>query len=236
MEKSEIQKEVITLGKRLVRQLGLENSNDTLGRWLAHHIADLILKAENANGKEKERLSAICAEQILALWKHRWFFPRGHRPLEDFEPLLNFLQKFDAGRDDPYYYPQVPFFEKGRKAKKTKLEKELETWFEIAENVDRVARIWLEEIFHRASLVTLNPDTKAWLENAALFPVDHDCQIVVRIITGELQALSEDEPAGHMRGRYTKETLKLRIEQLKGYAKTNQMLIDLYQGQLDMFQ
>jgi len=48
MEQSEIQKELITLGKRLVKQLGLTHSNDTLARWMAHYIAELIYKAENS--------------------------------------------------------------------------------------------------------------------------------------------------------------------------------------------
>jgi hypothetical protein len=30
-----------------VRELGFEDGVDTLGRWMAHHLAELIDKAEN---------------------------------------------------------------------------------------------------------------------------------------------------------------------------------------------
>ena len=45
---------MLALGAKIVRELELEPSVDTLGRWLAHHQAELMLSAENAQGAERE--------------------------------------------------------------------------------------------------------------------------------------------------------------------------------------
>src|SRR6266436_3211912 len=80
--------DILTLGCKLVEELGLEPSVDTLGRWMAHHIADLMLEAKSATGKEKELAEKNCFEAILALWKHRAELPNGKRPFEDLEPVI----------------------------------------------------------------------------------------------------------------------------------------------------
>ena len=46
-EPSERYTAIVQLGKKLVEELALNNSVDTLGRWMAHHIAELIYDAEN---------------------------------------------------------------------------------------------------------------------------------------------------------------------------------------------
>jgi len=139
-----------------------------------------------------------------------------------------------VGYNDPYYYPQIPVFEKPQNAKQTKKEKEVDGWLKIAENMDRVSRIWLQEIFHRAALATWNPVAKAWFENVSILPTDYDRRILINIVTEDLKDLTDDQPAEHLQGRLSRENLANKIEQLKGYAKTNQMLIEIYQNQLDM--
>ena len=41
-EKSSSSDTIQLTGDDLVRELGLTRSNDTLGRWLAHHLAELM--------------------------------------------------------------------------------------------------------------------------------------------------------------------------------------------------
>ena len=48
MELSKPPKDVSELGQHLVRELGFEDRGETLGRWMAHHLAELLDQAENA--------------------------------------------------------------------------------------------------------------------------------------------------------------------------------------------
>ena len=58
------QKAVLDLGRALVDELGLDPGVDTLGRWMAHHIAELIEEAETAKGEERPAKFAQCADAV----------------------------------------------------------------------------------------------------------------------------------------------------------------------------
>lgn len=70
MENFEIQNRSIELGKAIVGALGLERSNDTLSRWMAHYIAEQIAKAENTSGSEQEERKERCWETVLKSQEH----------------------------------------------------------------------------------------------------------------------------------------------------------------------
>lgn len=94
----------MALGKYLVRELSLANSVDTLGRWMSHHLAELIHKAEN--GKTplvRTRAQKQAVEIILKIWKHRKQFPGNAYPLAGYNDLLKVVDRmrFD---NDPYRY------------------------------------------------------------------------------------------------------------------------------------
>jgi len=227
-----MQKRVISLGKSFVKELGIENRVDTLARWMSHYVAELILKAENATGRKKKQLEKECFEVILALWKHRWTLPHGKRPLENFEPLLNLLQKLDPEKDDPYYYPEVPFRKRKTKNKKSKKDQNLDMWLNIAQNIDKIARIWLSEVLHQAAISAENPETKTWLENAISLPNDHDRQIIIRIVTEQMPDLDDEGNIEELNGRLSKETIEQRIKELEGFSKINKLMLDTYRSQL----
>jgi hypothetical protein len=63
------------LGKKIVDELELTDSVDTLGRWMAHYIAELIERSEAALEEERESLKCECADTILRLWEHRNIVP-----------------------------------------------------------------------------------------------------------------------------------------------------------------
>lgn len=70
MENSETQRHSIKLGKAIVEALGLQRSNDTLSRWMAHYIAEQVAKAERTSGTERETRQECCWKTILKLEKH----------------------------------------------------------------------------------------------------------------------------------------------------------------------
>lgn len=97
--------ELLKLGDALVGQLHLDQSNDILGRWMAHHLARLLTEAEAATGEEKEALEQRCFEAVLAIWKHRNCLPNGLRPLEPAERLLGIVEALDSDAPKSMYSP-----------------------------------------------------------------------------------------------------------------------------------
>ena len=81
---------VLALGKKLVAELKLGDTTDTLARWIIHYIAELIKKVERSTAKRKEKLARECFEAILVLWQHRHEMPDGKRPFEGLENFNTF--------------------------------------------------------------------------------------------------------------------------------------------------
>lgn len=79
------------MGQRIVHELDLEDSNDTLGRWIAHRIAELMERAEQAEGEsEREEARRECADLILRVWSRRSGWPYG-QPLAKIASALKDL-------------------------------------------------------------------------------------------------------------------------------------------------
>src|SRR5206468_12121550 len=83
---------ILKLGKKIVDELGLDQTVDTLGRWMAHYIAEKIGDVEAATGEDRAQKMSECRDAILQLWAHRSELPNGKRPFEDFEPIFRALQ------------------------------------------------------------------------------------------------------------------------------------------------
>jgi hypothetical protein len=79
------------LGERIVEEFGLRDSSDTLGRWMAHRVAELMDRAEQAPaGAEGEAARRECSDLIIKLWERRSHWPHG-RPLAEVAGLLKTL-------------------------------------------------------------------------------------------------------------------------------------------------
>ena len=86
------QSEIINLGKKLVQELELADSVNTLGRWMAHYVAELIIKAEQAQSvEEKKAAEQECYEVILKIWANRKDLPEHLQPLASLKPALSVL-------------------------------------------------------------------------------------------------------------------------------------------------
>lgn len=85
-------KDVLELGKYLVRELDFEDGVDTLGRWMAHHLAELIQEAENRKTQEaKLKASQQATETILKIWEYRKNLPNEAYPLAKYKDLLRVI-------------------------------------------------------------------------------------------------------------------------------------------------
>src|SRR5690242_7385787 len=102
-------KDVLELGMYLVRELGIEETTDTLGRWLAHQLAELIQQAneaKDANVRSEARSHAT--DLILKIWEHRAVVPGTANPLRAYEPILNVLRNLGPNAN-PWLYHNRPF-------------------------------------------------------------------------------------------------------------------------------
>ena len=89
------------LGRALVEELGLDQGVDTLSRWMAHHLADLIKDAETSRVEDRSAKLDNCTKTILDIWERRHQLPNGKRPFEDFEPILRVLESLDPADETP---------------------------------------------------------------------------------------------------------------------------------------
>jgi hypothetical protein len=62
---------IFNLGKALVREMEGEGSTDTIGRWMAHHLAELIEAAKVEVGSGKTDQTDKCRDAIINIWKYR---------------------------------------------------------------------------------------------------------------------------------------------------------------------
>ena len=97
-------KDVLGLGRHLVRELGFEDGVDTLGRWMTHHLAELIDEAENGSTPaERLRARKSATETILKIWEHRTSLPSVAYPLAHYKDVLKILNLLRPS-DNPFRY------------------------------------------------------------------------------------------------------------------------------------
>ncbi|WP_158014545.1 hypothetical protein [Ralstonia solanacearum] len=107
---SEAPSEILALGARLVRELKLEPGVDTLGRWMAHHLAELLEKERSTKGKERKEAQDRVVELILKLWSRREDLPGNANPLKRYEHALTMLDRLQTDCA-PFYRPARGDFE-----------------------------------------------------------------------------------------------------------------------------
>lgn len=79
------------LGSRIVNELNIHQSSDTLSRWMAHHLAEVIKEAETAEGTERESLQEKAVCLILELWSNRKNLPGNAYPLNHLKDIISIL-------------------------------------------------------------------------------------------------------------------------------------------------
>jgi hypothetical protein len=92
--------EIIKLGKKLIRELNLEYSVNTLARWMSHYLAELIHNIDEAqSAEEKKILKRECCDLILQLWSQKENLPI-RKPLDDLGPVIEILQVLKEKKED----------------------------------------------------------------------------------------------------------------------------------------
>lgn len=97
-------KDVLGLGQYLVRELGFEDGVDTLGRWMAHHVAELMDRADHGStASERSKAYKDATETILKIWDHRTSLPGNTYPLAPYTEILKTIELLKPN-DNPFWY------------------------------------------------------------------------------------------------------------------------------------
>jgi hypothetical protein len=100
------EEDILKLGKRLVQELMSETTTKTLGRWMAHYVAELIHKAEHCESEEEKKVAQReCCDLILKLWREREYSPTNSKPLSELKPLIALLEVF---KKEDFPFPSFP--------------------------------------------------------------------------------------------------------------------------------
>lgn len=235
MENSETLDKIINLGKLFVKELKLEPGVDTFSRWMAHYLAEKITIAEKSQGKEKEVAEKECFDVILKFWQHRHALPSGKRPLQSFEPILDVLSKLNPDREELYFYNAM------RNQDLSELEtdnvdyKSVEKWTNIAEEIDKTARIWIEYALSQAARIAKNERTKEWIENTENLSDNADTRIISTLLNNNPSFDIEDYDKDDFSKKHDVEKLKKRISKLQKYSQLNEVLVEAYEAELEKY-
>ena len=166
-------KRVSALGKKLVDELNLNDTNDTIGKWLAHYLAELFDREENSDDKERREIRIECTDVILKIWMNRKGLPSSYPPLQSFDEIVKVINKLRA--DEPYYYKGID--------SESELPEAVLNHLSIAVSIDERARKLVNYLIDQA-VASATDENRDWLKEALSFvdPDDHEMKVVMNII------------------------------------------------------
>ncbi len=176
MEKLNQFNDIIALGKLIVDELQLNQSNDTLGRWMAHHISEVMQNVEKLTGRKKTEAEDRCREAVLSLWKHISAFPKRSRPQADIEPLIETIERLDPDYSTYYYSSDIQHL-----LNISALSEETESWLELAQGIDYSARLLIRRCLKKAA-DEIAQEHSEWLDLAKSLDTDIPITGVIRYI------------------------------------------------------
>lgn len=204
---------VLALGKKFVDELGLDQSADTLGRWMAHYIAEKMEDAEAATGEVRDREMAECSDAILKLWAHRSELPNGQRPFEDFGPIFRALQSLDLDDTTPRYFRQVI-----SAANQDDENDSTKQWLDLASGLDYTARVLIRYCLAIAAREAVDK-SREWVALAEALLEKEDIDIrAVRFIKDDVDILDSENPDDSEKAKI--ENLLKRLEAFTNLSRT----------------
>ena len=196
---------VVALGKKLVNELGLEQSVDTLGRWMAHYVAEKMEAAKSATGDARDQKMAECRDAILELWAHRSKLPTGQRPFEEFEQIFRVLQTLDLDDPTPRYFRQTKLA--AAQDDEGDLTKQ---WLDKASELDCAARALIRYCLANAAQEAVDK-SRDWVALAEAVAVEKEVDFMaIRAIVEDGEALISENPDSKARAKM--EDLLKRLE------------------------
>jgi hypothetical protein len=184
----------VALGKKLVAELGLGDSGDTLGRWMAQYLAELLHDAETAIGDDRSAKQVLLRDGVLALWAHRFELPDGKRPFGDVEPILRALASLDPeSQSSRYFSPSRAPDDESAESQDTR------KWIGLAMALDQMSKILIDYCLALAADAALD-SSKGWVELAKKAGINNSADfLVIRFITDQADLMKAPNLAAHQR-------------------------------------
>ena len=148
---------MLELGKLLAAEL---EQTDTLGRWVAHYVAERMISLEKKTGSERGIAEAEIADLILRLWSVRRRLPGGRLPLAEVDKVEAAIERLAPGRR-PWAYFGAFAADTEPSAEET----ETSTTLKAALLVDRLAGDLVHGLIGRAASLAEENDA-AWTKQA----------------------------------------------------------------------
>lgn len=225
-EQSARSKAVVALGKELVAELKLGDSVDTLGRWMAHYLADLIQEAEITTGDDQLTTQARLRDSILALWAHRFELPTGIRPFGEFEPILRALASLDPESETPRYFsPSCAPSSESIESEETR------QWIDLARSLDYASKTLIDHCLISAAGSALDK-SQDWIKLANEAGIEASFEFgVIRFISNQRDLMKEADLNEHQRS-----ILLDRHKKLEGFISLASILTDDIKARLKALQ
>jgi hypothetical protein len=217
--KSPASEAIVDLGKRLIGELKLVQSTDTLARWMVHYVAELITAAETATGDERTRAQEKCAAAILELWRHRHELPDGTRPFEHAAPVMRAIQALDPDDTSPRHWRTIRGgAEKGGDG-------ETKRWLDTATSIDANAPLLVALCLVRAA-GNLDDEIE-WVKAARAADVDLGVEdLVINFVGAQGDIVAERVL------KFREERIQERLARIAELQRAAQEIADHYETAL----
>ncbi|WP_133115891.1 AVAST type 3 anti-phage proein Avs3b [Cronobacter sakazakii] len=181
---------IIELGKKLVDELKLNDSVDTLGRWMAHYIAELLYDAEHSPDEIiRATKHAELRDSIWAFWVNRYELPIGNKSFQEAEPILRALQSLDPENEQRRYFsPAQELIDTEKEPD------EVKKWLPIANHIDSTAKMLIDYCLSLAAENAIDK-SKEWVELAQQAGLNEDIDMIeLRIFRFLDNPVNKDDP------------------------------------------
>ena len=224
MEKLQRFESAVELGKKIVEELGMLTSCDTLARWMIHHISDLILIAETCDVKDRMAAEDRCRNAILSLWEHIYMLP-GHSDVFSSIPvIIKTIKALDSDFQDYYYFAQIQ-----KAAEANKIDPEVIKWLDLSRGIDFSARLLIRETLRNAAKSAAKKDEKWIQEIENAFPQKLSAPVMIRIVSGDGSDKNETtEKEADL------DQLTDRREKLVGFLELSQVLLQDMETKIEL--
>ena len=144
-----------------------------MGKWLAHYLAELIVREKNSDGNDKKEIRLECTDVILKVWMNRKGLPSSYPPLQSFDEIVKVINKLRS--DEPYYYKGID--------SESELPEAVAIYLSIAVSIDERARKLINYLIDQA-VASATDENRDWLKEALSFvdPDDREMKVVMDII------------------------------------------------------
>jgi hypothetical protein len=240
MEYSKTQNKVLNLGKTIVKELELDPGVDTLSKWMAHYVAEMIFLAENLSGEKKAKAEEQCVDIILKIWDRRWSIPKNNPFLQDFKSLFETLEKLKPNNEKPFFLSTKFFFEIEEEINKSESNPN-ENKFELLENgnwypknylnatirVDKIARSLITDLLKKSiSGIKLSEERGNLIRNS-INAIDYpESQIISTFSDYSMSLESTNESGSETQNRIIE--LKSKIKELQELESFLKALTSIY--------